>query len=158
ATPRGVVYQGREPGQTFTPTGAATAFAGPIAALALILALIWPTAWLGPSLPTVLFLVLLALLVAVFAWLIARHDKPADQRLLGYAWEKLVPTLNAPGAGLGDSGLVAGLARLTSRLERADVSPELLNAQLQALSAANAPPAHLAAVCRLIAEVAAARG
>src|SRR5262249_13861355 len=41
ATPRGVVYQGREPAQAFTPTGAATAFAGPIAALALLLALVW---------------------------------------------------------------------------------------------------------------------
>jgi hypothetical protein len=158
AGPRGVVFQGREPGQTFTPGGAATAFAGPLAGLALLLALIWPTAWLGPSLPTVLFLVSLAVLVAIFAWLIARFEKPSEERLLGYAWTKLVPTLNAPGAGLADSGFVAGLARLTSRLEKADVSLELLNAQLQALSTANAPPAHLAAVCRLIAEVSAARG
>lgn len=155
ATPRGVVYEGREPGRLWTQGGAAAAFAGPLAGLALLVAALWP-AWLGQPLPGVLFLVMLAQLVALFAWLLARPDRPSEERLLTYAWEKLVPALN--GGGLQDSGFVAGLARLTWRLGRTDVPAGVVEAQLQLLSGAKAPPGHLAAVCRLAAELTAARG
>ncbi len=157
-TPAGLLSDGQEPGQPLTPAGAATAFGGPIAGLALLLAAVWPVGWLGSAVPMALFFVLLAAMVALFAWLLARFEKPSPVRLLSYAWGLLVPNLNARGVVKGDCAFVAGLARLTSRLERMDAPGAALNTQMRLMSEGGAAPGHLAPLVRLQAEMAAASG
>jgi hypothetical protein len=158
ATPSGVVYDGQEPGQPLTPMGAATAFGGPVAALALVLTVTWPIGWLGRPLPMTIFFLLLSVLVALFAWLFSRFEQPASARLLSYAWEMLAPRLNARAIEREDCAFLAGLARLTSRLERWGLPGKDLDVQADRIYQAGMPPELLAPLARLRAEVAASQG
>lgn len=161
-TPLTVLHADREPGRSFTPRGAAAAAAGPIVLLALLAAALWPIAWFGLPLPPVAFLLLVATLAGLLAGALARFDRPAKERVFDHAWTMLAPRLFADGYNLADSRFLAGLARLSSRQERTDVPEAALRAALalteEAAILRRAPAGHLAALCRLSAECAAARG
>lgn len=157
-TPRRVIYAGPEPAQRYTPMGRVIRYAGPFIALAVLTALAWP--W--NPLPLVLILLNMGVLFGLIGWLLGRFAKSAEQRALEYAWSLLVPQLHSNGFDPEDSRFLAGLAQRSSEQEYNDI-PEaplrnVLYLTLEALEQRRAAPLHLAALCRLSAEVTAARG
>jgi hypothetical protein len=158
-TPREVVYQDREPNRQLTVRGMAAVGAWPLILIALLLAVVWPRS-VGPARWPVLVVLGLAAAAYTIIRLLGRLQDPPAQRVLDYTWRFLVPRLHASGFVAADSAFTAGLARLG--LRQGDVPPEelarLVRITEHAVKDGHAPPGHLAALCRLEIERAAALG
>lgn len=158
-TPRGVVYEDREPGGAWTPRGAAFLWSGTLVALALACALFWPLA-LGAPLRPVAVLLFVAWLVHYLFRATGRSVEAAGERVLQHTWRQLVPRLHAGGFDLGDSAFLTGLARLYAKEGRTDPPEDdlarLVRLTETAVEAGQAPAAHLAALVRLQIEAACA--
>jgi hypothetical protein len=111
-TPRGLLFQGREPWWHWTARGALVLLVGPLVLLALACAF----GLLGVSAPLLPVLLLLAL--ALGAYLLIRRywrpAEPADRRVCRHAWQLLAPRLHQGGYLADDADFLAGLARLSA--------------------------------------------
>jgi hypothetical protein len=147
-----------EPGRPLTRWGAIGTFVGPLVLLALLLPVILHFAGLSALTPVLALLVSAGLAWGTiqFLW---RGLEPAADRVRRYAWTHLVPQLHQDGFVLEDSAFLAGLARLSERDGeseeqvrelRAGLLPPLIKQLQEAVGAGTAPPAHLAAVQRLL--------
>ncbi len=160
-TPDALVYQGREPGQFWTPRGVLIVFAGPL----VLFALAWAFGLVGRGirpLPPVLGILLAALVVHLLALWRWRPRIPAGDRARNYAWTLLAPRLHADGYRVEDSAFLAGLALVSGEDSYAPLRTALLSDLVKrtenALFAGSAPPGHLAALRRLLIEDAVGRG
>jgi hypothetical protein len=156
-TPSQLIYRGREPHARWARRGATILLVGPPVLLALAWSLLGP-APLGP----VLVLLLLALLAALLVrWRWRERVAPAD-RARNYAWTLLAPRLHEEGFDLDDSAFLAGLARLSEGDGYGPLREPLLASLVRRTEAAVikgvGSPGHLAALCRLLVEDAAAAG
>jgi hypothetical protein len=161
ATPRAVVYRGREPGRWLTRKGATQLLAGPpvLAALALALFSTFPGILL---LPVVTLALALAALAAALSHFVGHSQRDAQDRALDYAWSVLVRRLHADGFSPEDSAFAAGLALASQGhgrpSERRRSLAHLLDQTEAATLAAPGFAGHLAALWRLAIEDAAAAG
>ncbi|MBL8795751.1 MAG: hypothetical protein JNM56_17740 [Planctomycetia bacterium] len=148
--PSGVVQQGREPGQRFSPHVVVWLLVGPPVIAAFLLA------WFSNQSASAALTLVLGL--GVWLWLWYRsllRDEPLD-RAVDHAWELLAPRLHAQGFTITDSAFVAGLAQASigrgrpqqreRALERASLAAE------RALAAHPGAISHLACLQRLAAE------
>lgn len=144
---------GTEPGRPLTRLGAIGVFVGSPVLLALLLALVLHLIGVPPLGP-----VLSLLILAGLAWwlirILWRRQEPISARVRRYAWTNLVPQLHQNGFSLDDSAFLAGLARRSERdglrALRANLLPRMVRQLERAVAAGSAPPAHLAAVQRLV--------
>jgi hypothetical protein len=156
ATPRGALSEETLP--ELTPMGAVFALCGPLILLANLLAFFWPWKPLG----VVLLVLLAAVLLAAFTWLLVQPNQSTIGRLIGLTWARLVPRLFPQGFDADDARFVAGLARLTSQREYYAMPEaqlhDVFNVLLAGLESRRADPEQVAAVGRLVAECHAQRG
>lgn len=112
-TPMGVLYDGCEPGQQWTLSGALLLLAGPLVGLALLQA---PglLAWLIDPVSGVVVCLALALGAGLWARRDWKQRRSARDRALNYAWTLLVPRFHAVEFSLTESAFLAGLARVSA--------------------------------------------
>jgi hypothetical protein len=154
ATPHKVLYRGTEPGQRWTPRGAAVLAAAPLVVLAILagLGLLLPE-----QSPLAIVSTLLAVAVAV-ATLMAlwwQPDLPLAERVHRYAWTLLAPQLHKTRFVEADAAFLDGLVEQSNtdlaELHR-ECLPRLLDCTEQAVRQGLATPSQLAALWRLEAE------
>jgi hypothetical protein len=160
-TPRGVVLNGPEEGQRWTPRAALLLLVGPPVLLAVAVAGLLNLLGLPGMVPVALLLWL-----AVLAFLFIRvralfTGSPAD-RAIDHAWRLLVPRMHSNGFNRDEADFIAGLALASigcgSGEERSAGLQGLLVQTDKAVTSGTASPGHLAALWRLAAADAAALG
>ncbi len=160
-TPAKRIYQGREQGQMLTRRGAMFCFVAPLVLLADVWSFGVLDVGIRPLVPVLAILVLALAVHGVTQWL-WRPRLSAGVRARNYAWTMLAPRLHEDGYSLEDSAFLAGLALLSGGDGydplRAALLPDLVKRTENALTMAQAPPGHLAALRRLMVEDAVARG
>jgi hypothetical protein len=147
-TPAGVIRDGVEPGRSLTANGAAFLAGGAVVAIALLFACVWPRALGGPLRPVAVLLAVAALLHALVR-VGMRPGTPLRERVLGYAWQMLVPRLHAGGFVPADSAFVAGLALMGSDAIEDGSLGEMIRMATAALDRGEVPASHLAPLLRL---------
>jgi hypothetical protein len=156
-SPRGIVFDGREPGRGLTIHGWRWLGVGGPVLLAVLLALTLP--------PPIVFLgTVIALIVALEFGLILWMQRPPDlaQKAIDHAWRLLAPYVHPGGFLADDAGFVAGLAR--ESLGRGDararekVLRRLVERTTTAVRTGQASLAHLAPLLQLQAADAGATG
>jgi hypothetical protein len=108
-----IVLRGREPGRWLTYRGGLLLWIGPLALLAMMIALGIPDLGVPPIWP-VLGLCLLALLAQWILRFRRRRFIDPDTRALTYAWSHLVPRLHEQDFSIEDSAFLAGLSQTTA--------------------------------------------
>jgi hypothetical protein len=157
--PGRVLFHGREGAWFWTGRGATFFLAGPLVLLALATALAWGD---GPA--PVVAVVVLAGAAFLTQWIVRKTWSAGAplERLLSHAWTLLAPHLHESGFHPQDSAFLAGLALVTAPgvfpRRQTPFLADLLKRTEDAVSAGSCPPSHLAALHRLAAEDAGARG
>lgn len=123
-------YHARAPGRWLTSHGVSMALAGPCVLLALIAALYWPEQWGPPLLPT--------LALVALGWVLhannrqRRGEEPhRRERVVGLAWQTLLPTLLNNGYAQREADFGAGLAAVSTGMG----DPHRREAELSRVSA-----------------------
>ncbi|HZT80239.1 MAG TPA: hypothetical protein VFA26_08455 [Gemmataceae bacterium] len=140
------------PGRRLTRKGALYLLAGPLVLTALALAVLAPKMVAAVAL-TVTFLLLGALVVALFVQADWRSARPPLERAVDQAWAVLAPRLHAAGFSAADAAFLGGLAALSvghgRPAARAAVLTRLLNLTDKEVSAHVEAARNLAALHRL---------
>jgi hypothetical protein len=160
-TPAGILYRGREPAGGLTRRGATFLLAGPLVGLALILAMVLP-GWDIPPVPSVLFVLLTALVISITVRRRWRTPVALADRALDHAWTLLAPRLHAAGFSAQDSAFLASLALTSMDRGRASLRDDILeravNLTEKAVATGVGAVRHLAVLRRLMVEMAATGG
>jgi hypothetical protein len=137
-------------GRRWTRKGATLFLAAPLVLLALALALFVPGARPLPVVAALLGAALVLYLAAHIGW---RQKRPAEDRVVDYAWKWLAPRLHAEGFSLADSAFLASLALASNGRGRPAARREALNRLLplteRVVGAGFGAARHLAALRRL---------
>ncbi|MGH9675515.1 MAG: hypothetical protein ACRD36_00310, partial [Candidatus Acidiferrum sp.] len=152
-TPAELIYRGREPARQLTLRGAMAFIVGPLIALAVLAACLWPRNAVLYGVIPLLLIALAAYAAVVIGW---RIDVPAEVRARNYAWTLLTPRLHQSGFVTDDAAFLAGLAN-TSRGDgygrlRASLLPRIVSRTQQALLLGTAPAGFLGPLLRLVIE------
>ena len=151
-TPKQVVFNGREPNSRMTWIGTLLAIS-PLILAAFLIGGGFVSIGVKVLIPVV-FLLLVAVALAIRDRS-QRHKgaRPAI-RALGYAWEKLAPLLHTPDFNEDDAAFLSGLAVLTATRDRFHVPESILERCLtateKAVASGSAESVHLAALLRLV--------
>jgi hypothetical protein len=157
-TPREPAVRQPLPGPRWTRHGATLFLVAPLVLLALALALFGP----ARSLAAVPILLGMALGMYVAAWVGWRPRRPAQDRVIDYAWTRLAPRLHAEGFALDDAAFVASLALASAGRGRPAARREQLGRLLaltdRVVGAGFGGAGHLAALRKLAVSDAARQG
>ena len=150
--PKGDIFTGREPGRLLTRNGALALLVGPLMLCAFLLT----EALTGRRLPLYLVIILaigVGLFVGGLIYLLWPMGLNRRDRLVDWAWTKLVPILNEEGLDKAGTDFVAGLALVSGGLGSAAKRWEPMKATRNALESQaqkdNDVVCHLAALWRL---------
>jgi hypothetical protein len=150
--PKGDIFTGREPGRFMTRNGALALLVGPL----MLLAFLMTEVLTHQRLPLYLVIVLaigVGLFVGGLIYLLWPVGLNRRDRLVDWAWNKLVPLLQEEGLHKGGADFVAGLALASGGLGSAAKRWQPMNAARKALESQAQKDSeqigHLAALWRL---------